>query len=99
VLSGSSLRPTFWAGRIELYYLHLNVRISLNFIFIEYLKAKSALLLSECIHTITKTSNMSVVNRSKTMMLLTFGLVSIAKFFVISIQNNINQSELVLYCN
>ena len=69
--------------------------ISLNFIIVEYLKAKSALLPSECIHTITKTSNMSLISRSKTMMLLTFGLVSRAKFFVISIQNNINQLELV----
>jgi len=95
MLSESSLRPTFWAGRIELYYLHSNVRICLNFTIIEYLKAKSALLPSECIQTITKTSNMSLINSSNTVMLLTFGLVLIAKFFVISIQNNINQLELV----
>jgi len=71
------------------------VRISLNFIIVEYLKTKSALLRFEIIHTITKTSNMSLVNSSKTIMLLTFGLVSIAKFFVIYIHNNINQLELV----
>lgn len=62
--SDISLRPVFWAGRIELYYLHLNVRLSLNLITAEYVMAKSALLPSECIQT--KTSNMSLVSSSKT---------------------------------
>jgi hypothetical protein len=88
----------FWAGKIELYYLHLNVRIFVNFIIVEYLRAKSALLLSEHIQTISKTSTMSLVNSPKTVMLLTVGLVSIAKFFVIYIQNYINQLELVPFC-
>jgi hypothetical protein len=46
----------FWAGRIEMYHLHINVTLPPNLVIIQYLKTKGAFFPSECNQSIARTS-------------------------------------------